>query len=145
MDELGAKLRAAVEPLLEPGEELRGICAATQVGLLTGRMVALAATDRRLVMQGLTRKLERKGEPRSIVPEGIVSAKADGAGGGWPELGAAIMDRAAVTLRIRTAEGERLKLDLMRGTGPLGKLGGGDSQRQGVEAVGRFFDEASGA
>ncbi len=32
----------------------------------------------------------------------------------------------------------------MRGTGPLGGLGGGDDQRQGVDAVGAWFSEHAG-
>jgi hypothetical protein len=139
VDELEAKLRGAVEPLLEPGEQLRGACVASQVGLFKGRMVALATTDRRLIVQGLTRKFERDGEAVSIPPERLVDASAEGAGGGWPEIGAAIMDRAAVALKLRTTDGEKLKLTLMRGTGPLGKLGGGEYQRQGVEALGEWF------
>jgi hypothetical protein len=142
VDELGEKLRGAVEPLLDPGESLDGVCVATQVGLFKGRMVALAATDRRLVVQGLTRKLEPDGEPVSIPPERLQAASAEGAGGGWPELGAAVMDKAAVTLKLRTTDGEKLKLTMMRGTGPLGKLGGGEAQRRGIEAVARFFERA---
>jgi hypothetical protein len=144
VDELVAKLRGAVEPVLEPGEELEGVCVASQVRLFKGRAVALAATPRRLLVQGLTRKLERDGDAISIPPERLASASAEGAGGGWPELGAALMDRAAVTLRLRTTDGEKLKLTLMRGSGPLGKLGGGETQRQGVEAVARFFESADG-
>jgi hypothetical protein len=144
VDELVAKLRGAVEPVLEPGEELEGVCVASQVRLFKGRAVALAATPRRLLVQGLTRKLERDGDAISIPPERLASASAEGAGGGWPELGAALMDRAAVTLRLRTTDGEKLKLTLMRGSGPLGKLGGGETQRQGVEAVARFFESAEG-
>ena len=142
MDELETKLRAAVEPLLEAGEDLRGVCVASQVGLFRGRMVTLAATDRRLLIQGLTRKFTRDGDPVSIPPERLADAKAEGAGGGWPELAAAVMDRAAVTLKLRTTDGARLKLTLMRGTGPLGGLGGGEVQRQGIEAVAQFFAEA---
>ncbi len=142
MDELETKLRAAVEPQLEAGEVLRGVCVGSQVGLFRGRMVALAATDRRLLIQGLTRKFEQDGALVSIPPDRLADAKAEGAGGGWPELGAAVMDKAAVTLKLRTTDGQRLKLMLMRGTGPLGGLGGGDVQRQGVEAVARFFAEA---
>lgn len=37
MADLDAKLRAAVEPLLEPGEELRGVCVATQQSMFKGR------------------------------------------------------------------------------------------------------------
>lgn len=139
MGDLGEKLRAAVEPLLEQGEELRGVCVASQVGLFRGRQVALAVTDRRLLVQGMNRRFAPDGDPVVLPPERISSASAEGAGGGWPEIGAAIMDGAAVTLKLRTVDGEKLKLTMMRGTGPLGSLGGGETQRQGVEALASWF------
>jgi hypothetical protein len=142
VDELKAKLNGAVAPLLEEGEALEGVCVASHVGLFKGRMVALATTDRRLIVQGMTRKFEHDGPPVSITPENLHSASAEGAGGGWGDLGAAVMDRAAVTLKLRTTDGTKLKLTMMRGTGPLGGLGGGETQRAGVEAVARFFDQA---
>ena len=37
MGELGDKLHGAVEPALEPGEELRGVCIATQPSMFKGR------------------------------------------------------------------------------------------------------------
>ena len=98
-----------------------------------------AVTDRRLIVQGLNRKFEPDGEPLSLPPERIADAKAEGAGGGWPEIGAAIMDKAAVTLKLKTTDGEKLKLMMMRGTGPLGGLGGGEDQRAGFEALGAWF------
>jgi hypothetical protein len=139
MGDLGEKLRAAVEPLLEQGEELRGVCVASQVGLFRGRQVALAVTDRRLLVQGMSRRFAPDGDPVVLPRERISSASAEGAGGGWPEIGAAIMDGAAVTLKLRTVDGEKLKLTMMRGTGPLGSLGGGETQRQGVEALASWF------
>ena len=142
MGELGEKLTGAVAPLLDDGEVLAGVCVATQVGLFKGRMVALAATDRRLLVQGLTRKFEAEGEPISITPATLADASAEGAGGGWADLGAAVMDKAAVTLKLRTAEGQKLKLTMMRGTGPLGGLGGGEDQRAGIEAVATWFANA---
>jgi hypothetical protein len=116
----------------------------TQTSLFKGRMVALATTDRRLIAQGMTRKFEPDGEPISLPADRIAEASAEGAGGGWPEIGAAIMDQAAVTLRLKTTDGEKLKLTMMRGTGPLGGLGGGEDQRQGVEALGAWFAEHAG-
>lgn len=139
MPDLESKLRPVAESLLDQDEELRGVCIATQSSLFKGRAVALVATERRLIVQGLTRKLEPDDEPISISPERLADAKAEGAGGGWADLGAAVMDNAAVTLKLRTTDGEKLKLMMMRGTGPLGKLGGGEVQRQGVEAVGAWF------
>jgi hypothetical protein len=115
----------------------------TQTSLFKGRMVALATTDRRLIAQGMTRKFEPDGERISLPAHRIAEASAEGAGGDWPEIGAAIMGQAAVTLRMKT-EGEKLKLTMMRGTGPLGSLGGGEDQRQGVEALGAWFAEHAG-
>jgi len=140
--DLDSNLRGALEPLLESGEELRGVCVATQASMFKGRQVAIGVSDRRLLIQGMNRKFEPDGEPLSLPPERIADAAAEGAGGGWPEVGAAIMDRAAVTVKLRTSDGEKLKLMLMRGTGPLGGLGGGETQRQGLEALGAWFAAA---
>ena len=96
-------------------------------------------------MQGLTRKLDPDGEPISLPPERIADASAEGAGGGWPNIGPAIMEKAAVTLKLKTTDGEKLKLMMMRGTGPLGGLGGGEDQRSGFEALGAWFAEQARA
>jgi hypothetical protein len=136
MGELGDKLRAAVAGLIDPGEELQGVLMATQTSAFKGHPVALAATDRRLLVQKLNRRLEADGPVISIPPERLADASADGAGGGWLTINAAIMDGAAVTLRLRTTDGEKLKLMMMRGgSGMFGKLGGGDDQQAGVAAV----------
>lgn len=143
MADLDAKLRPLVEPLLEPGEDLRGVCLAVQQSMFKGRQMAIAVTDRRLIVQGANRKFEPDGTPISLPPERIAEASVDGAGGGWMEVGAAILDQAAVTLKLRTGDGEKLKLTMMRGgSGPLGGLGGGESQRQGLEALGAWFEAA---
>lgn len=139
MGELGDKLRAVLAPSLEAGESLRGACVASQHGLFKGRMVAIGVTESRLIVQGANRKWEAEGEPISLPPERIAAADAEGAGGGWVEIGSAIMEKAAVTLKLRTVEGEKLKLTMMRGTGPLGGLGGGEDQRSGIEALGAWF------
>jgi hypothetical protein len=141
MADLDSKLRPVIEGLLEPGEQMRGACVASQVGLLKGRQVALGVTDRRLIVQGVNRKFEPAGGAISLPPERLGRVSADGAGGGWMTISAAIMDGAAVTLKLKTTDGEKLKLMLMRGTGPLGGLGGGDAQREGVEALGAWLAE----
>ena len=47
-------------------------------------------------------------------------------------------------LTMKTTAGEKLKLMLMRadGGGMTAALGGGAGQRQGVEALGRWFERA---
>ena len=52
-----------------------------------------------------------------------------------------IMDAASVQLKLKTSSGEKLKLMMMRGEGPLfGNLGGGEIQRTGVQAIGAWFE-----
>ncbi len=143
MDQLGAKLRGALEPSLEAGEELRGVCVATQVGVFKGRQVAIGVSGARLLIQGMNRKFEPAGPPLSLPPERLEAAKAEGAGGGWWTIGAAIMDGAAVTLKLRTTDGEKLKLMMMRASGPFASLGGGEDQRQGLDALGEWFATAA--
>jgi hypothetical protein len=137
--DLAEKLIPALEPALDPDEQLLGACVSTQVGLFKGRMVVIGVTRERLIMQGMTRKFEPDGPPILLTPGRIADASAEGAGGGWADIGSAIMDRAAVTLKLRTVDGEKLKLMMMRGTGPLGGLGGGEDQRRGVQVIGEWF------
>jgi hypothetical protein len=100
----------------------------------------IGTTDRRLLVQSLDRRGNADGPPQSIAPERIASAKAGPAGGGWINVDTAILDHAAVRLEVRTTDGEKLKLMLMRGEGKiLGGLGGGEAQRRGLEALAEWF------
>jgi hypothetical protein len=56
MADLGEKLRPAIEPLLEPGEELRAVCVGAESRIFKGRQVAIGTTDRRVIVQGVSRK-----------------------------------------------------------------------------------------
>jgi hypothetical protein len=139
--DLDSKYRPHLASQLEGGEELRGLCIASQQkGMFKGGAVVLAITDRRLLVQPLSRRGDPDGELLSVSPDQIESAKAGPAGGGWINVDTAILDHAAVRLQIRTTGGEKLKLMLMRGQGKiLGGLGGGESQRQGLEALAGWF------
>ena len=136
-----SRYRPVLESQLEAGEELRGICVASeQKGLFKGGATVIGTTDRRLLFTPLDRRGEPDGPPQSITAERIASAKAVPAGGGWFSVDAAILDHAAVRLELRTTGGEKLKLMLMRGEGKtLGKLGGGEAQRRGLEALADWF------
>lgn len=139
--DLDSKLRRVAEALLTQGEELRGVCVATRIGMFKGRQVLLGVTDGRLLVQGMNRKFEPVGDAISLPPERIAEASAQGAGGGWVNVRLAILDSAAVTLKVRTTAGQKLKLTVMRGTGVFGNLSGGDTQRHGLEAVAAWFTE----
>jgi hypothetical protein len=139
--DLDSKYRPLLEARLEGGEELRGVCIASQQkGMFKGGAVALGITDRRLLVQSLDRRGDPEGTPQSLSREQIASAKAGPAGGEWFNVDAVVLDHAAVRLQIRTTDGEKLKLMLMRGEGKLlGKPGGGEVQRQGLEALAEWF------
>lgn len=143
MADLGEKLEPIARELLDPGEELLGCCVATRQSTFKGQMVAIAVTEGRIVIQGLDRKFEADGDPISITPERIAKAKAEGGGGGWLDLEHIVMDQVSVSLKIRTTDGEKLKLMMMSGEGLLGRLGGGETQRLGIQSLGRWF-EANG-
>jgi hypothetical protein len=140
------KHRPHLEALLQPGEQLVGLCAASrQQGPFKGGAVVIGVSNRRLLIEPLDRRGEVTGEPISIEPQEIDSVKASGAGGGWVTVEAAIADHVAVRLKLKTTSGEKLNLMLMRGEGRVvGKLGGGESQRQGLEALGAWFSHIPG-
>ncbi len=101
MADLDVNYRPHLEARLGGGEELRGICVASQrKGLFKGGAVAIGVTDRRLLLQPLDRRGNPDGEALSISPERVADAKARPAGGEWFNVYAGIMDHAAVDLRI---------------------------------------------
>jgi hypothetical protein len=141
MADLDSKYRPQLESQLEGGEELRGLCIASQQkGMFKGGAVVVGVTDRRLLVQPLSRRGDVDGEPLAIEHQDVASAKAGPAGGEWINVDTAILDHAAVRLEVKTTDGEKLKLMLMRGEGKiLGGLGGGEPQRQGLEALADWF------
>ena len=145
MADLESKYRPILEGALEDGEDLRGLCVASQQkSMFKGGVALIGTTDRRLLVQPLDRGGNPVGSPQPIAPEEISSAKAGPAGGGWINVDTAILDHAAVRLRIQTTDGKKLKLMLMRGEGKLlGGLGGGEAQRQGLEALAEWFSRVS--
>ena len=141
MGDLDSKYWPVLADQLEAGEELRGLCVASQQkSMFKGGAVAIGVTDRRLLVQPLDRRGDPDGNGDSIAPEQVASAKAGGAGGGWWSVTTGIRDHAAVRLEIKKTDGEKLKVMLMRGGGKiLGGLGGGETQRRGLEALAGWF------
>jgi hypothetical protein len=130
--EFAERARPSLDALLEPGEPLLGVVAATQQRTFSGQLYALGVTERRLLLQPVDRKMQAKGEARVVTRETLVAADVDGAGGGWWTAPAAILDAAAIALTLRTTDGEKLKLMMMKGGGGLG---GGAAQKDGVRAL----------
>jgi len=142
--DLAGKYQPHLQGLLEPSEELRGTCIATQQSTFKGRAIAIGITDRRLLLQPLDRRGDPIGDATALTPPEIGSAEVDGAGGGWLNVGPAILDATAVTLKLRLENGDKLKLMMMRGgAGTLGRLGGGESQQDGLQALADWFAQAA--
>ena len=93
-------------PALEPGEQLRGVCLATQAKTFSGRAVALATTDRRLLLIGLDRRGDPAQAPRAL---DVVEAQGDGLAGWSLDPAAWLVDDAGVQLKLRLRDGEKLK------------------------------------
>lgn len=126
---------AALEGALEPGEELRGTVVATWSKTFSGGVYGLGVTDRRLLLQALDRRGNPKDTVRAIAAGEVAKAEIDGAGGGWMTAPAAILDATAITLKLKTTEGEKLELSMMHGQGALKGLSGGEGQAEGVVAL----------
>lgn len=132
---------AIVRPLLErrlaASEALLGVIAATHQRTFSGELYAIGVTNRRLLLQPLDRKTQAKGEPRSISPDALVSADIDGAGADWTPT-TAVLGATPITIRLRTTDGEKLKLRALTGSGLIGGLAGGEGQREGVGALAQW-------
>jgi hypothetical protein len=140
--EFAAEARPHVEALLEPGEQLQGIAAATQQGMFTGHLCALATTDRRLILLPLDRHIAPKDEPVSLTAGDVASASVVGFGNEW--WSAAIPIATGFTLRLKDVDGTKYKLNLMGGgSGMMGALGGGPAQEAGVQALAAWFSRAA--
>lgn len=117
-----SKHRSHLEGLLQPGETIKGICAATrQQGPFKGGAVAVGVSDRRLLIQ----PLDRRGESASTVtqppPAPLAFHRVDLMRLDGDRLaGYAIADHVAVRLKLKTTSGEKLNLMLM-GRGPGGR------------------------
>jgi hypothetical protein len=93
-----------------------------------------------VIVQELTRRYERKGEPLSLEPGQVASAKIGGAGGWGSDAASRIMDKTSLAIRIKTTDGEKLKLMVGKATGPMTGLMGGPTQQNGVQALGDWLD-----
>lgn len=146
-DRYREELERQVKGMLEPGEELAGIATASQrKGMLSSAVVALAVTDRRLIVQPLDRRGRGfKGEARAVTADRIEKVKAGGGGGIGDSPSAMIMDGSTLDLRVWTTEGEKLRFSLMHGEGLSGLIGGGAHQRNGVEALMSFLGQGGGS
>ena len=136
-------VRPHLERQLEPGESLDGLVACTRRKTFGGGPAALGITHGRLLVQSLTRRNEPDGAALSVAQHDVASMWSGVASSEWwnAELP---LTNAALTLRLKTADGTKLVLDFMRGgEGILGRLGGGEAQDAGVAALAAWMQRAA--
>jgi hypothetical protein len=138
--DIGEKLGPLAESLVEPGETLLGMCVGSQSGFMSSKVVLIVVTDRRLIVQETTRKQQPKGEPASVAAEQFAGA---GRGMFTGEGTAGIMNATSIKLTLKTTSGEKLKLMMAKGGGPLGRLMGGQVQEDGVRALSAWIERNS--
>lgn len=135
-DRLAEVLQPIGEEVLEPGEELRGVCAATEVKIFSGNVRAVVVTDRRIALQPVDRRWFAKGEARSLAPHDVAEVKVSGLADDWYNSAISLANDKGFTIRIRTNDGDKIKLMTMAAAGKLlGPLSGGEYQREGAEAL----------
>jgi len=138
-DQFADRVGPVLQGMLEGGESLQGIAAATLQKTFSGGLFAIGVTDRRLILQQLDRKIQPKEPAISVPPQALAAAQVD------PEslLGSTdlfstsdIVDALTITVQLKTTDGQKFKLMMMKGgDGMLGGLAGGPSQTQGVRAL----------
>lgn len=144
MADFAERHRPVLDAALAPGEVLEGVLAVNhRQSAFKGRLLAIGVTATRLLVQPVSRKGEADGPVQPIRRDEVAEVKVAGAGGGWLTVSAAIADHSALSLDLKTMDGTRWRLMMMHGEGILGGLGGGESQRQGVDALARWL--AAGA
>ena len=135
--EADARVRAAIEPFVTPGEELVGCLHATARTTFSGQLYGIGVTNQRLVFVPLDRHMAAKGDAESVAPDDIVRSSVDGFGGGLGHLLASDIGE----IRIDTAA---KKYKLMALGGGLDQVLVGEAQGTGKGALLRFLAAARG-
>jgi hypothetical protein len=132
MADLAQKLEPVARALLNPGEDLTGCCVATWQRTFSGRMVAIAITPARLIVQPLDRRFSPTGDPVSLPPESLARVSVQHGVGGSVTIPSIIMDAVSITVDLTSTDGTRLRLLLMGS--------GGQLQHDGITALLAFLD-----
>jgi hypothetical protein len=135
MADLALRLEPVARGLLNPGEQLTGCCVATWQRTLSGRMVAIAITPGRLIVQPLDRGFAPAADAISLPPERISRVSVQHGVGGSVTIPSIIMDAVSITVDLTSTDGTRLKLLLMGS--------GGQVQHDGIAALLAFLDSTA--
>lgn len=139
-DRLADLLEPIGQSVLGPGEELLGVCAASEIGIFSGHTRAVVVTRDRIVIQPVDRYWRAKGEPQVIEPADVETVGVSGLGDDWYGTAISLVNHAGYTVKLRLTDGKKLKLMAMSGEGKLlGAVGGGEFQANGSTALLRWL------
>jgi len=136
-EETDRRLRAAVGPELQPGEEIVGVVHANQAKTFSAELFAVAVTPDRLVIVPLDRKMGTAGEAESITRADVRSSSVWGWGGSVKDF---LAGSSGNEIRIETPR-RSYKLMVLGGTAFENALAG-DGQLDGLEAFIAFLQSA---
>jgi hypothetical protein len=137
-EEVARNLRAAVEPHLQPGEQLIGVVHANEPKTFSAKFYAIGVTPDRLVLLPLNRKMAPSGDPPVSIARGdIVNSSVWGWGGSVRDWLSATSDQQ---IRIQTSSA-KYKL-MMLGGNLLENTLAGDDQLSGLDALVAFLQSA---
>lgn len=136
--EADQRLRAALEPELQPGETLVGVVHANEQKTFSAKFYAVGVTPDRLLIVPVDRKLQAGGAPaRAYRREDITGSSVWGWGGSVADLVSATSDQQ---IRIETAAG-KMKLMVLGGNLTENALAG-EGQVSGLHALIDFLASA---
>lgn len=127
-----ARVRAAVEPFVTPGEDLLGCLTATARSTFSGQLYGIGVTTQRLLFVPLDRKMAPKADAEPVAPGDITKSSVDGYGGGLTHFLASDWGE----IRIDTAA---KKYKLMALGGGLDQALVSEDQAAGKDALLRFL------
>ena len=127
MADLAQKLVPVAQGLLDPGEALTGCCVATWQKTFSGRMVAIAVSPERIIVQPLDRRFGAAGDPLAFSRDRIAGARISNGVGGSVSIPSLIMDAVSVTVDLTRTDGVGVRLLLMGS--------GGQVQHDGIAAL----------
>lgn len=123
-----------VSPLLDPGEEVKGVAITTHSSAFKQQCYGVVTTGTRILMVPTSARLEPKGEPVSIRPEDVTRTQIAGATESFTDMMKKMGDD---NLRFE-AHGTTYKLSALTGAG-FDRLFSGEQQRVGVQALYDFL------
>ncbi len=139
-DKLHEKILPVGESTLHRGEKLLGVVAATSAKLYGGKTYVIVVTDKRLVFQPTGAGWEPMGRAIPLHPDEIEEYEMRGMAPRALRGPLKGFSKGGFRVDIKTTDDRPFQLMGWTGEGPLGRMGGGKAQSEGVAALSDWLD-----